>query len=123
LDGLLRRLHPPGDPGEHLVLEEIAQPVERIAHRRLGHGQPLGGAAHIPFLHHRPEDVQQVEVDTSIIHENDISYANLLLDKIMRNRFGSVHAEVTPHSLTRREVIPGGTSNEAYYPGFGHAAA
>jgi hypothetical protein len=48
--------------GEQRIAEQIAQPRQRLAHRRLRTVQAARGAAHMVFHHQRIEHQQQVEI-------------------------------------------------------------
>jgi hypothetical protein len=41
----------------------MAQPRQSVTHGRLAQTDALAGARHAPFLHHRVEHDEQVEVD------------------------------------------------------------
>ena len=45
------------------VPEDLAQPLERAAHRRLGLAQAARGTRHAALFHHRGEHAQQMTVE------------------------------------------------------------
>ncbi len=57
------RLHPIGAADEQLVFEHIAQPVQRMADRRLGQAEPVAGAGNAAFLDEGVENPQQIEIE------------------------------------------------------------
>ena len=73
LAGARRRLHAAGGANEEIILEEVAQAVEGVAHRRLGDADARRGKLHPPLGKQRVERLEQVEVDRSnILHMNFI---------------------------------------------------
>ena len=54
---------PRPDPDQQLVVEVLAQPGQRPAHRRLAHRHPLAGVGEVPLLEKGVEGQQQVGVD------------------------------------------------------------
>jgi hypothetical protein len=56
-----------GRADEELVLEEPAQPAERVAHRRLADADALRGASDAALGQERVEGDQQVEVEPAQI--------------------------------------------------------
>ena len=48
---------------EQLVVEVLAQPGQRAAHRRLAHRHPLAGVGEVALLQQRVQREQQVGVD------------------------------------------------------------
>ena len=72
--GPRRRPHAVRHPHEQFIVEHIAQPVQRMADRRLAQPEPLSGARDAAFLDQRVEDPQQVQiecVEMQIIHACD----------------------------------------------------
>ena len=63
LGGALGRLHAVRPAHEQFVLQHIAQPVQRMADRRLRQPQPRAGAGRAALLHQRLENAQQVQVE------------------------------------------------------------
>jgi hypothetical protein len=53
---------------EELVTQRLAQPLQRVAGRGLGHGQAVRGAGEVAFGHHGVEDAQQVQVEGAQVH-------------------------------------------------------
>ena len=58
--------NPRPDPDEQLVVEVLAQPGQRPAHRRLAHRHPLTGVGEVALLEQRVEGVQQVRRATAL---------------------------------------------------------
>ena len=58
-----RGLHPRAAFGQQGIAELLAQPGQRMADRRLGPPEPLGGAGDAPLGHQNIEHNQQVEVE------------------------------------------------------------
>jgi hypothetical protein len=56
---------------EQLVVQRMAQPVERRTHRRLAETHPLAGPRGAALAHQRVEHPQQVEVERGEIHGID----------------------------------------------------
>ena len=56
------------------VAEDFPQPTQRIADRRLGDVQARGRARRAPFLEHRVQHQEQVQVDRGEIHAHDVFY-------------------------------------------------
>ena len=61
------RLHAPVAPHEQRVVEQAAQPVERLAHGGLAEPVARGGAGNVALRHEGVEYDQEVEVDRSQI--------------------------------------------------------
>ena len=61
------RLHPAVAAFEQRVVEQVAQPVERLAHRRLADPVVPGGAGDVPFGHQGVEHDQEIEIDAAQI--------------------------------------------------------
>src|ERR1700692_3121378 len=57
------RLHAAIAPDEQRVVEQAAQAVERLAHRRLAKPIALGRSGDVTLGHQRIEHDQQVEID------------------------------------------------------------
>ncbi len=57
------RRHSVGAAEEQFILQCVPQPVERVAHRRLGQSQPFAGPRDAAFLRQRVEHAQEVEVE------------------------------------------------------------
>ena len=51
------------DADQQLVVEVLAQPGQRAAHRRLAHRHPLAGVGEVLLLEQRVQGQQQVGVD------------------------------------------------------------
>ena len=61
--GERRQLEAAADPHQQLVVEVLAQPGQRAAHRRLAHRHPLAGVGEVPLLEQGVQGEQQVGVD------------------------------------------------------------
>jgi hypothetical protein len=61
-------LHSCSRPHEQLVLEDVAQPCQRVAHGRLAQADAVRGAGHMQLLHERIQCNEQVEIDRSKVH-------------------------------------------------------
>ena len=66
--GLRRGAHAVGHPHEQLGPHGFAQPAQRLAHRRLRHGQAGRGTRQAALGHHGVEDPQQVQIERSEVH-------------------------------------------------------
>ncbi|MDT4868105.1 hypothetical protein FQZ97_1030510 [compost metagenome] len=60
--GQRRGLHAVARAPHQFVAQRLAQPLERVAHGRLRHGQVVGGPGEVVLGHHLVEDAQQVQV-------------------------------------------------------------
>ena len=63
--------------GEQLILEETAEAIHGVAHRRLGHGEPLRRAGEAAFFVSGFEDRKQVQIDTSQIEHGAYHICNV----------------------------------------------
>lgn len=69
-----RRLHAAAHAHQQRVAEQLAQAVERVAHRRLAEGQALGGTGDIALAQQGVEHTQQVEIERGDIHRGNTTY-------------------------------------------------
>ncbi|MCY1547765.1 hypothetical protein D9M68_838380 [compost metagenome] len=69
-----RWLHAATNANQQRVVEQFAQAIERVAHRRLTEGQTLGGARDIVLAQQGVEHAQQVEVKIGDIHLLNTKY-------------------------------------------------
>jgi hypothetical protein len=63
LERTLRRRHRMAGADQQRIAEQLPQPRQRGAHRRLADADELRGAAHVRRAHQRVEMQQQVEID------------------------------------------------------------
>ncbi len=75
--GPRRRHHALRGPDKELVLQHVAQPVERMTHRRLAEADFLPGPGDVTLLHHRIEDDQQVEIEGTPIHLSHVDVTRM----------------------------------------------
>ncbi len=64
-----RRHHSVGRPDEQFVLEHVAKPVQRMAHRRLAEPDAASRARYAALLHHSVEHDEQIQIESTPIHE------------------------------------------------------
>ncbi len=60
-----RRLHSPVAAFEERIVEQVAQPIERLAHRRLADPVMSGRASDVSFGNQRVKYDQQIEIDAA----------------------------------------------------------
>ncbi|MCY1381215.1 hypothetical protein D9M69_690970 [compost metagenome] len=58
-----RGFHAVARAPHQFVAQRLAQPLERVAHGRLRHGQVVGRAREVALDHHLVENPQQVQVE------------------------------------------------------------
>ena len=64
-----RQFHPCTGPHQKRIADQVAQPLQRVARRRLRQADPHRGAADAGFPEQRVERDQQIEVKRIQIHE------------------------------------------------------
>ena len=69
-----RWLHGATDAHQQRIVEQYAQAIERITHRRLAQGQTFRRAGNIAFAQQRVQHAQQVEVEGGDIHWVNAKY-------------------------------------------------
>ncbi len=69
-----RWLHGATDAHQQRIVEQHAQPIQRIAHRRLAQGQAFRRAGDVAFTQQRIQHAQQVEVEGGDIHWVNAKY-------------------------------------------------
>jgi hypothetical protein len=60
-----RRLHAAWRFDQQRIVQLLAQPMQLVAHRRLGHEHPFGGARDVQFLHEHIEGHQKIQIEIS----------------------------------------------------------
>ena len=76
-----RRLHRPADTHQQRVIEQLAQAVQCVAHRRLAQCQALRRAGNVALAQQRIQYPQQVEVERIHIHQLNATYHNSKFQK------------------------------------------
>ena len=74
-EGAIGRLHPLAGADEHRIVEDLADPRERVAHRRLREPDPRCCARDVPLREQRIERDQEVEVEAGQMHVVHVSHA------------------------------------------------
>ena len=81
-----RQLHARADAHQQGIADQVAQPLQRVARRRLRQPDPHRRAADIGFPQQRVERDQQVEVKRIQIHQVNIYHIHYRLEECARRR-------------------------------------
>ncbi len=72
--GARRGLHAAAHAYQQRVVEQFAQAIQCVAHRRLAQGQAFGRTGNVLLTHQRIEHAQQVEIEGREIHLLNTTY-------------------------------------------------